>query len=566
MNKTILAIAVALITTSSATAVVAQNSVQPFFVNGMWTDTNRAERHTELITRLMQSRYPNYPQVLLLENTHQGKSQDLFEAVSQYIHGRDIAEAVSEVVYREPHKYTQLIDYIQHHRTHQMDETIVQHTLVSIGGNTGTQTGAGTYLVFEDLSSHELTLIEQFIQAIKERIKPLVPDLGEGGEYVQNVNRIERTLSGVLDNGDGVSIVAHSQGNFFANDALKQAQSLGKNTRAAKMLSVGTPDSEVFQDGQYVNLSQDYIMGFLSGLLPNVTNDNMSMGAHGWADHYLKSGSQSEEMILSALKNDYTTLQTEVSDVPLGVEYENIYMKQPFLSSTQVKPGGQIKAGVDVCYTGNRTNSLVPNPNVAYYLSSKAGLVGNYRRLSDDSASVGIDRPCDGEADWVTIPTGTPAGQYYLVYQADWKNEVPESPDDNDNITYLPFIVESPDTVTDNITVDRASVEQRGDREFYATVYQNYSGTTLKSALPGYPRVGYYISADPYLSDSDLLLDSDSSSIGSDDTSDRERESLRVPSYFSSGNYYILFVGDYQGIISETNEHDNITAVSVRIN
>ena len=71
--------------------------------------------------------------------------------------------------------------------------------------------------------------------------------------------------------------------------------------------------------------------------------------------------------------------------------------------------------------------------------------------------------------------------------------------------------------------------------------------------------MGYYISDDRYLSSDDTRLATDPSSIGSNDSYDSESATLSLPSSLQNGqNYYILFVGDYNKKISETNEDNNL--------
>jgi subtilase family serine protease len=59
-----------------------------------------------------------------------------------------------------------------------------------------------------------------------------------------------------------------------------------------------------------------------------------------------------------------------------------------------------------------------------------------------------------------------------------------------------------------------------------------------------------------------VILDSDSSSIGTNDLYDYESETMNLPENLVNGTYYILFVADYINNITETNENNNVAYAS----
>ncbi len=93
----------------------------------------------------------------------------------------------------------------------------------------------------------------------------------------------------------------------------------------------------------------------------------------------------------------------------------------------------------------------------------------------------------------------------------------------------------------------------------------NYSGNVLDSNLPSFD-VDYYLSTNPTLEvNIDQLLGGDSSSLGSDDTNHNETESVTIPANTSPGNYYILFFGDADDELAESNENNNVESVPIQI-
>lgn len=392
----------------------------------------------------------------------------------------------------------------------------------------------------------------------------------------------ENYLDPVLSRSGGVNIIAHSQGNFFANEAVSDIN----QPADTRLLSVASPSGELPSTGSFVNLREDLVVRLTKPNLGwNYSNISSSKWnsfkvpllyssspvvaaslfegqlysentrlygdgkGHNFVQAYLKPGTPARARILQKMSDNYRALGGNL--VPTTTD--NIYLKNPSIDMPVVKSGSEVRLRIKVCYTGDKTTSqLGVKPNVAYYISRNQGLSGA-TFLSEDSSRVGTDRPCDSESDRATIPTGLSPGQYYIVYDADWRDELVES-HENDNLTYLPITVVSNQTMVDDITVSHSTVEKRGARDFYVTVRHNFSGTTVKGGFSGYPRVGYYLSKNTTWDRSDILLDDDSSSIHAGDTYDPERELLHIPSNVSRGYWYILFVADYTDVLPEVHD------------
>jgi hypothetical protein len=93
-----------------------------------------------------------------------------------------------------------------------------------------------------------------------------------------------------------VLIVAHSQGNFFANNILEDHYSGPKTLhwdfekKSARLVSVATPSSHV-EDGEYTTLQSDGVIRTIPRALPpNSQNTQPSPGRfdHEFVKHYLK--------------------------------------------------------------------------------------------------------------------------------------------------------------------------------------------------------------------------------------------------------------------------------------
>jgi hypothetical protein len=105
----------------------------------------------------------------------------------------------------------------------------------------------------------------------------------------------------LLSEGNKVVLVAHSQGNLFANIAY-----LGiypEYINSFGVVSVGTPDNYVAGDGPYTTLDEDIVIGNVPASLPANINNFFGINWHDWsghkfADSYMASGRQAETKIL----------------------------------------------------------------------------------------------------------------------------------------------------------------------------------------------------------------------------------------------------------------------------
>lgn len=97
------------------------------------------------------------------------------------------------------------------------------------------------------------------------------------------------------------------------------------------------------------------------------------------------------------------------------------------------------------------------------------------------------------------------------------------------------------------------------------TVDQNYSGSQLDADLPSFD-LDYYLSTNCSLDGSDYLFPvSDISAIGSDDPVQSESASLTILPTTAPGTYYILFVGDADGELTEANESNNVVCIQITV-
>ena len=553
----------------SSHLLVAQE-VENFFINGLGNDRDDAEKYSEAITiKLQDDQGTSFPAVQLLHNQSQNKVFDLYESGLQYFGMTEYLEIISDELYGDSVSYQDLQAYLDNQRNNSRDEVLLKTVNIAFSNGVDVQDeqfGPGMYLTFteestlNEIDNSPLVYI-QLDRAIRTVLRSLFPFYGATTEAMDRA-LIKSTLNDVISADNAVNIIAHSQGNLFANLALEEFENEGGDASQAILLSVGTPDSKVHGNGTYVNLEEDTLMDIVSSLPPNYTNGAASW-SHGIISDYLKSGTGSETLIINKFVSNYNQL----SDNFPQASTDNIYMKTPSIDLSYAGAGDEIRPSVYQCYTGTKTNSVLENPNVAYYLSKNAGLDSSDILLDNDSSSLGTDDVCDIESDRINIPSGTEPGLYHIIFQADYLGEIDEF-DETDNITYVTItVVSSPTQVaTDDITVSESGLyDYLGNREYYLESRQNFEGDSTMDDITTNPRIGYYLSGDSIWSSDDLFLDDDPSSIGSDDVYDYEKERVTIPSSYASGNYYFLFVADYRNVIEETDENNNVQSYPIYI-
>ncbi|MEO1415059.1 MAG: T9SS type A sorting domain-containing protein [Bacteroidota bacterium] len=118
-----------------------------------------------------------------------------------------------------------------------------------------------------------------------------------------------------------------------------------------------------------------------------------------------------------------------------------------------------------------------------------------------------------------------------------------------------------------DITISNAAVSPgtvTAGSSFSVSCNQNYFGNGGKDLFPSF-RVTYNLSTDCQLDGSDILLGDDISSIGCDDPDDSESANLTIPANTPPGNYFIIFNGDDDNDLNETNESNNTQCIPITV-
>ncbi|MGI4873785.1 MAG: CARDB domain-containing protein [Janthinobacterium lividum] len=242
-----------------------------------------------------------------------------------------------------------------------------------------------------------------------------------------------------------------------------------------------------------------------------------------------------------------------VTSVPLP----DLTVQGATVSPTAVVAGNSVSASSQVY---NLNGGTANSSNLGYYLSTDNILSSNDVLLGSAAGSALGAGQTSARYTTLTIPTATVPGTYYVLFAADYQNQVTESNEAN-NVTAVGITVQlaSPDLVIQSAALSATSVQAGSALSFNCYIY-NQGNTTASSSS-----VGFYFSTDAILDASDVLLATQYGTALSAGYSNYRSSTAAVPNNTTPGTYYILFAADYQNQVAEGDETNNVTAVSFTV-
>lgn len=274
------------------------------------------------------------------------------------------------------------------------------------------------------------------------------------------------------------------------------------------------------------------------------------------ADHDDEFDESDEENNIVAVK----ITVTESSD--------DFYTSNESIIPLKALANGTIKINFDFCYSGSALDAEIGNCRLGFYLSTD----NNFSKASDTYlgaliTGLGSDDPCSSSnSSTQIIPDGTSPGIYYIFLVVDDDDRFVEI-DESNNLKYLQISVlnnsAGEDFYIHNCFVNSNSVAVGATLD--VSCNQCYMGNILDDDMSS-SDVGYYLSKNTtWELNEDTLLAKDPSSLGSDYPCDYEEATITIPTGIISGEYYILFVADYQKEFTESFEDNNVSYLKIII-
>lgn len=308
-------------------------------------------------------------------------------------------------------------------------------------------------------------------------------------------------------------------------------------------------------DGTATDLGRTAIEPLLAGAnsLAQLVTVNMPPGMRA-GSHYVFVVADYTQAI-SELDEANNVLATPflitTPSVDLGLQYP--------LGPRQISPG-QVLNTLYVRLNNQGSELAIP-ATLGYFLSTDKTFSADDVLMGSNTLGLSpySDMPVYGRP---VVPAGTAPGQYYLLYVADYLNQLAES-DETNNVEALPLAVVTPDIdlilgqpylVAPYRNPDRAVPGQ--SRNLAAGAYLFNQGTTVADVAT----LGLYLSADKVLSPDDQLLAADSIVYLPPASYPSQGLSFGIPASTKPGHYYVLLVADYRHRLPDTNRSNNVVA------
>jgi subtilase family serine protease len=124
-------------------------------------------------------------------------------------------------------------------------------------------------------------------------------------------------------------------------------------------------------------------------------------------------------------------------------------------------------------------------------------------------------------------------------------------------VTYT-YTYSATDLVIQTPSLSSNTVTANGNLSLSSVIYNNGSTAALSS------NVGYYLSSDTLYSSSDQYLGTSSGGSLNANSGSTKQATVTIPN-IALGNYYLLFYADHTNAVNETNENNNVKAISLSV-
>lgn len=229
----------------------------------------------------------------------------------------------------------------------------------------------------------------------------------------------------------------------------------------------------------------------------------------------------------------------------------DLITQSPLTSPTSVLDGGTTTAS---CTIYNQGGAAAGASSLKYYLSTDNAYSAGDILLATDAVAALNALASAAVSELVTIPSGTAAGTYYILFYADADAQVAES-NENNNVGNVQLTVTSasgsPDLIVESPAVAPAAVTAGQTTTASCTVRNQGIAAAVASSLK------YYLSADNTYNTGDTYLATDAVASLAAGSTLAVSELLTIPPATASGTWYIVFFADADAQVAESNESNN---------
>jgi subtilase family serine protease len=235
----------------------------------------------------------------------------------------------------------------------------------------------------------------------------------------------------------------------------------------------------------------------------------------------------------------------------------DLIIQTPAVTPSTLAAGNNLSAS---CYVYNQGNSYASYSYLGYYLSTNATWDASDVLLSYNYTSGLYALNSYYNSSSLTIPVGTAPGGYYILFYTDIYNFAAETNETNNvNSVAITVVAPSIDLIVQTPVLGSSSVP--AGNSVAANCYVYNQGLTVSP----YSYTGYYLSSNATWDAADVLLTYTTTYSLNGGSSLYNSASLSIPSGTTPGSYYILFYADYSGLVSETNETNNVSSIAITV-
>lgn len=267
-------------------------------------------------------------------------------------------------------------------------------------------------------------------------------------------------------------------------------------------------------------------------------------------------------------KADYNNVVSEVNEnnnvasKPFTVDptpLVDLVIQNAVGTPTNVLAGGVISLTSNIVNTGTTTSF---GGKIGYYISSDTLLDSGDGFLAFSSPATLTPNSNAQKTKTVTIASTMPAGIFYILFKADYAQEIAETNELN-NLSRVKINISQPasvDLAISNAALS-ASVLLQGAAFSVSATIANTGSTNAASS-----KVGYYLSSDTLLGSGDSFLGFSTGGQLNAGANSSKQATLQLPSGTAVGQYYVLINADYDLAVTETNENNNTRYVGLVVN
>jgi len=253
--------------------------------------------------------------------------------------------------------------------------------------------------------------------------------------------------------------------------------------------------------------------------------------------------------------------KTRVASFQIGsiVTYPDLIVQTPVVNPVSVAAGQTTAASCTVKNQG--TNAAIASV-LKYYLSSDNIYSAGDVLLGSDNVPALAASATAAVSEIETVPSSTSVGTWYILFFADANAQVTETNETNNEgyfqITVTPEIL-YPDLIILNPATNPALLEAGLTTTASCTVKNQGNGHAQATILK------YYLSTNSTYSADDLLLGSDNVGTLVAQATTNVSEIVTIPLSTTAGTWYILFYADASGLLTESNETNNVGFAQINV-